>query len=75
MEIKTFMTNFAELFEDTDPAKLKPATIFRDIEDWSSLGALSLIAMVDEQYNVSLTGDDIRKSTTIQDLYDIVKSK
>jgi acyl carrier protein len=49
--------------------------VFRNIEEWSSLIALMLIAMVDEKYNVVLTGDDIRNSNTIQDLYDKVSSK
>jgi acyl carrier protein len=75
MEINLFVKNFAELFEETDAAMFRPATKFRNIEEWSSLAALSVIAMVDEKYNVSLTGDDIRKSSTVEDIYNIVKGK
>lgn len=75
MEINLFVKNFAELFEETEASFFKPATKFRDIEEWSSLGALSVIAMADEKYNVSLTGDDIRKSLTIEDIFNIVKTK
>jgi acyl carrier protein len=75
MEINLFVKNFAELFEETEAGFFKPATKFRDIEEWSSLGALSVIAMADEKYNASLTGDDIRKSLTIEDLFNIVKTK
>ena len=75
MEIDIFVKNFAELFEETEADSLKPATKFRDIEEWSSLGALAVIAMVDEKYSVRMTGDDIRNSKTIKDLYNIMKTK
>ena len=75
MGIHEFVKNFADLFEETEPDTIKPSTEFRNIEEWSSLGALSVIAMVDEVYNAKLTGDDIRNSQTIEDLYNLVMSK
>ena len=50
-------------------------TEFKQLEEWSSLMALSLIAMVDEEYDVTLKGDDIKNSKTIEDLFKIVSSK
>jgi len=75
MEIKGFIENFASQFEFTDTSEFKAETKFRNIDEWSSLLALSVIAMVDEKYNVTLKGDDIRVSQTIQDLFNIVSSK
>ena len=75
MEINEFVTNFAEQFDDIDTTGFAPETDYRDNDEWSSLTVLSIIAMVDEEYNVKLTGDNIRNSKTIQDLYEIVKSK
>jgi acyl carrier protein len=75
MEINLFVKNFAELFEETEAGIFKPALKFREIEEWSSLAALSVIAMVDEKYNVNLTGDDIRKSLTIEDIFNIVNTR
>jgi acyl carrier protein len=75
MDINIFINYFAELFEETDAKLFKPTTKFRDIEEWSSFGALSIIGMVDEKYSVKLTGDDIRKSVTIEDIFRIVISK
>jgi len=75
METQKFVENFAAQFDETDAAEFTPETAFRKIEEWSSLTALSIIAMVDEEYNVKLTGDDIRKSTTINDIFEIVKSR
>ncbi|MBQ7690515.1 MAG: acyl carrier protein [Muribaculaceae bacterium] len=73
MEIQDFIASIAELFEDTDANDLTADTRFKELAEWSSLIALSIIAMVDEEYDVALKGDDIRKSNTIQDLFNIVK--
>jgi len=75
MEILEFTENFASQFNETGSVKINPESKFRDIEEWSSFHALSIIAMVDEIYKVKLTGDDIRKSSTISDLFEIIKSK
>ena len=75
MELKQFIENFADQFDDTDASVFTAETAFRDLDEWSSLIALSIIAMVDEEYEVTLKGDDVRSATTIEDLYNIVKSR
>lgn len=70
-----FVALFAEQFEETDVNLIKPETHFRDLEEWSSLIGLSLIAMVDEEFDVALKGEDVRKSITVEDLYKTVVSK
>ena len=75
MEINEFIANFAEQFEDTDASEITAATEFRNLDEWSSLIALSVIAMADEEYDVSLKGDDIRGAVTVEDLFNIVKSR
>ena len=75
MEIKEFVEKFAEQFDDTDPSEITATTVFRDLEEWSSLIALSVIAMVDEEFDVALKGDDVRTSVTVEDLYNKVIAK
>lgn len=75
MELNQFTENFAAQFDETDTDQFTPSTDFRALEEWSSLVALSIIAMVDEEYEVKLKGDDIRNSKTIEDLFNIVKSR
>ena len=75
MELKDFIENFAAQFDDTDASEIKVETVFKELEEWSSLTALSVIAMVDEEYDVKVKGDDIRKSQTVNDLFMIVKSR
>ena len=75
MEIKEFVENFAAQFDETDANVFTAETRFRDLEEWSSLIGLSIIAMVDEEYDVTLKGDDIKTSSTIQDIFEKVQAK
>ncbi|MBR2085094.1 MAG: acyl carrier protein [Muribaculaceae bacterium] len=72
MNIQEFIGNFAAQFDDTDEALITPDTKFKQLDEWSSLTALSIIAMVDDEYDVILKGNDIINSETIQELFDIV---
>ena len=75
MEINEFLAHFAEQFEETDATEIKADTKFKDLDEWSSLMALCIIAMVDEEYDVTIKGNDINGSNTIEDLFNIVKSR
>jgi len=75
MNTADFLDKFKELFEETDLDTITLDAKFRDIEEWSSLLALTLIAMVDQEYQVKLTGDDIRNSTTVKDITEKVAAK
>lgn len=75
MEIKEFIDKFAEVFDDTDASALTPETNFRDLDEWSSLSALGVIAMADEEFDVELSNAEFREAKTISDLYNIINSK
>ena len=75
MAKEKFLENFTFQFEDTDVSLIQFETIFKDLDEWSSLLALSVIAMADEDYDVKLKGDDIRQAKTVEDLYNIIISR
>lgn len=75
MEINEFIEKFAEIFDDTDATTLSPDTNFRTLDEWSSLSALGVIAMADEEYEVELSGNELREAQTIQDLFNIISAK
>lgn len=75
MDIQEFIENFSAQFEDTDAALFTAETKFKELDEWSSLMALSIIAMVDDEYDVIIKGNDITNSDTIQDLFNIVVKK
>lgn len=75
MEIKEFIENFADQFDEIDASVLNPETVFHELEDYSSLVALSIIAMIDEEYGVTLKSNDMSAAVTIQDLFNTVQTK
>lgn len=75
MNLDEFVANVAAQYDETDPEEISAATLFKNLDEYSSLTALSLIAMVDEEYDVTLKGDDIKGANTVEDLFNIVKAK
>lgn len=75
MELKEFIEHFAEQFEDTAAEYFKPETVYKELDEWSSLQALGIISMADEYYGVILSSDDIRNSNTIEDLFKVINNK
>lgn len=75
MNIEKFIQSFAAQFEETEASTFKADTKFKDLDEWSSLTALSVIAMVDEEYSTLIKGDDIRNASTIEELFNLVKAK
>ena len=73
--LNEFVELFAEQFEETDASEIQASTVFHDLDEYSSLIALSIIAMVDEEFDVTIKGDDMRASGTVEDLYNKVVDK
>lgn len=73
--LEEFVALFAEQFDDTDVNEFKSETRFRDLDEWSSIIGLSIIAMVDDEFEIALKADDMKRATTVGDLYEIVKEK
>lgn len=73
MELKEFIENLAEQFDDTDITEIQPETEYQELDEWSSLTAMSIIAMVKTQFGKTITGREIRKCQTVEDLFNLVK--
>ncbi len=70
-----FIKNFADIFDETEMENFSPSTRFRDLDEWSSLHALAAINMIDIKYSVQLKGEEMKKTNTVQELFDLVISK
>ena len=73
--LEEFVELFSEQFDETDASLIKADTKFRELDEWSSLIGLSLIAMADEEFDVALKGDDVKNAVTVEDLYNTIISK
>lgn len=74
MELQDFIKKFAAQFDDTDESDIKAETEFKELDEWSSLMALSIIAFVKTEYRKSITGSQIRSCATVKDLFDTVNN-
>lgn len=75
MKLEEFVQLFAEQFDDTPVEMFTPETKYRELPEWGSLVALSIISMVDEEMDQSVMGSDLKKCTTIEELYNLIQSK
>lgn len=75
MDLNKFIENFASVFDETPAEVFQPETVYEELEEWSSLLALSVIAMVDEEYEVGIGAKEIISSKTIEGLFNTIKSK
>lgn len=75
MEIKDFIEKFAEAVEIDDSSVLTPETKFRDLDEWNSLAVLSLLAMLDEEYDVQIQNAQLRELNTLQDIVNFIEKQ
>lgn len=75
MQIEQFTQKFAEAIDEDDLATAPPNTNFRRLKSWDSMAAFSVMAMIDKEYGITLKDAEMRKTETIQQLYDLVASK
>lgn len=73
MELNEFIKNFADQFDETEG--INASTVFHELDEYNSLIALSIIAMIDEEYDVTIKGNDMSSAVTVEDLFNVVKSK
>jgi len=64
-----FISKFKELFYDTDSLKFSEDTNFKAIPEWDSLTALSLIAMMDSEFGIKLSGEKLKSIKTVEEIY------
>jgi len=72
-DIQSFLTRLERQFED--PPALTPETLFRNLPGWTSLQSLVVVIGFDEDYGITISSDELEKTQTMQDLYQLVKDK
>ena len=75
MSIEEFISKFEECFEGIEPSTLKTDTEFRNLESWDSLTALTLLAMIDAEFEVAISASELRSCNKVQEIFDLIKTK
>ena len=72
--IKEFIEKFAEAIEVENVEELTAETEFKELDEWSSLSVMLLIAFFDEEFEKQIGDKDVRSCTTLQDLYNLANA-
>ena len=75
IEMNDFVAKFAAQFEDTDPSLITKDTYFHELEEWSSVMGLAILAMLNDTFEITIKGAELRAAETVEDVYELVKSK
>lgn len=75
MELKEFVANFAEQFDETDPEIIQAETKFHDLDEWSSLIGMGVIALAKTEYGKTITGAELRACATVKDVFNLIATK
>ena len=75
MELKDFIVDFADQFDETDISVIKADTEFHNLDEWSSLVAMGVIAFIKTEYGKTITGKQIKNCVTVEDLFNLVREK
>ena len=75
MQSEDFIQKFANCFHQTEPASIQAETKFRELEEWGSMLALIVIAMIDADFDKTITSEDLKSANTVAELFEVVKNK
>lgn len=75
MELNEFISAFADQFDDTDVSEITADCKFHDLEEWSSLTGMGVIAMARTMYGKQISGAEIRSCETVEDLFNLINGK
>lgn len=75
MELNEFVANFAEQFDETDASEIMASTVFHDLDEWSSLTGMSVIALAKTEYGKSITGSELKACVTVEDVFNLINNK
>ena len=75
MDLQKFIEEFTNQFDDTEASEIKADTEYQELEEWSSLTAMSLIALAKTEYGKTITGREVRSCKTVEDLFNLIASK
>jgi len=72
--MEDFIKKLEDVFE-MQSGSIKPIDNFREYSEWNSLALLSLMAMLEEEYNITISRENFQKIITIEQMYNYIISK
>lgn len=75
MDLVSFIKDFADQFEDTDPKEITADAAFHDFDEWDSLIALAVLNMTEKRYGKKITFEEMKNCITVRDLFILIDKK
>ncbi len=75
MTKEEFVQEIMEILEIEDASLVQDTTVFRELDEWDSLAALSTISMIDDEFGVTINNKDLRSVETLGELYELVTER
>ncbi|MGB3591802.1 MAG: hypothetical protein WBA16_08995 [Nonlabens sp.] len=75
MKLEDFVKEIEQEIEELPPNSLTADQDYRQLDAWSSMYALIIIAFITVNHQVTLTAADLKSTNTVRDLYELVKSR
>ncbi len=72
MSLEQFIENFLSATDFQTPVEVTGDTPLSDLPEWDSLAALGVIVMFDVEYSKTITGEDLKNCTTVNDLHNLL---
>ena len=74
MTLEEFVEKVQDELQDTPAEQITAETNYKELEEWGSLTSLSLISMIEEEYDKLITGADVRARNSVKELWEYVES-
>lgn len=74
MTLEEFVEHFADEMTETPVGTITADTNYKELAEWGSLASLSIISMIEEEYDHLITGADVRARNSVKELWEYVES-
>ncbi len=71
--IEQFMFLLTENIQGLDADTITPDTNYKDTDGWNSMNALLIMALLETEFEVSVNVEQMKKCSTVRDLYNIIQ--
>ncbi|MFT6502833.1 MAG: acyl carrier protein [Crocinitomicaceae bacterium] len=75
MTLEEFVIEIEDAFEIQERGTLLPDTDYKNFEEWDSMHALILIALIDTEFDLLVSGNDLKNLVTVREVYELIQDR
>jgi acyl carrier protein len=74
-DLASFVNQFESAIDGIEPGSISGDTVLDSLQVWDSLALLSVLAIADAEYGVTVSGIEVRDCKTVADIHKLILSK